>query len=279
MIDLSKLKEGMKIKRIIDVPNFTLDKSYYIFREKENSSGNLKWLVYDDVFKKQEIIAENWVIDSKEIPKEITQLEEVNKNAIEKIKKLKIINESNRKEIKQLKNAVEKLQTENEKLSDENRILSKKLKEDVDNLLMENTNLYKKNHQLSKQDKDKKNQIIRLKDLKKIQSDSLIDKYMVGFFNGIELSIAIIEDRSPNYKEIPDIEKVIKEESPMEKFCLQLKEDEGYLLTWHSNIACWIIDNLNFNHSFSNKMAHNFIKYFFDADYDIEKFLGIGQDE
>ena len=43
----------------------------------------------------------------------------------------------NEETIKQLKNAVKKLQTENEKLLDENRILSKKLKEDVENLLME----------------------------------------------------------------------------------------------------------------------------------------------
>lgn len=43
----------------------------------------------------------------------------------------------------------------------------------------------------------------KLKEMKEIQKDSLINDYMVGYYNGIELTISVIENRRPEFKSIP----------------------------------------------------------------------------
>lgn len=51
-------------------------------------------------------------------------------------------------------------------------------------------------------------------------------------------------------------------------------EEDGILLGWHSNIACWIMDNLGIvDYNLRNKLAQRFIKRFFDVDYDWMKLL------
>lgn len=51
-------------------------------------------------------------------------------------------------------------------------------------------------------------------------------------------------------------------------------KDEDILLGWHSNIACWFMDNLGIvDYDTRNKLAYNFIKKFFDIDYDWKKLI------
>lgn len=52
-----------------------------------------------------------------------------------------------------------------------------------------------------------------------------------------------------------------------------LKYDD-ILLGWHSNIACWFLDNLCIvDYDTRNKLAQKFIKRFFDIDYDWVKLV------
>lgn len=46
-----------------------------------------------------------------------------------------------------------------------------------------------------------KNELQALKDMKKFQSILLSDDYMVGLYNGIECSIAFLEQREPIYQQ------------------------------------------------------------------------------
>lgn len=58
-----------------------------------------------------------------------------------------------------------------------------------------------------------------------------------------------------------------------EAFKEDLKDIDN-LLGWHSNIACWIMDNLGVvDYENRNQLAQNFIKRFFDIDYDWIKLL------
>lgn len=40
----------------------------------------------------------------------------------------------------------------------------------------------------------------QIKTLKNVQENNLEDNYMVGLYNGMELAVAILEDRKPVYK-------------------------------------------------------------------------------
>jgi hypothetical protein len=51
-------------------------------------------------------------------------------------------------------------------------------------------------------------------------------------------------------------------------FKIDLK-DNDILLGWHSNIACWIMDNLGIvDYEKRNEFAYLFIKRFFNIEYD-----------
>lgn len=51
-------------------------------------------------------------------------------------------------------------------------------------------------------------------------------------------------------------------------------KDKELLLGWHSNIACWTMDNLGVvDYENRNQLAQKFIKRFFDIDYDWIKLL------
>ena len=63
----------------------------------------------------------------------------------------------------------------------------------------------------------------RLEHLRDVQSDSLVDGYMVGLYNGIEHSLAILEKREPEYREntFPSFEA--KRKSPPTSECIEVK--------------------------------------------------------
>ena len=65
-------------------------------------------------------------------------------------------------------------------------------------------------------------------------------------------------------------ESKVNEINPFRLFSSWLKEDDEDLLGWHSNIACWFMDNLHLNHNTSNQLAKRFIKHFFEIDYNLE---------
>ena len=55
----------------------------------------------------------------------------------------------------------------------------------------------------------------RLEDVKKLketQRQAVIDKYSCGMYNGMELVIAIMEDREPVYLHLPEQEQRVVEE-------------------------------------------------------------------
>ena len=57
-------------------------------------------------------------------------------------------------------------------------------------------------------------------------------------------------------------------QSGYELFKIDLKDDD-ILLGWHSNIACWIMDNLGIvDYEKRNEFAYLFIKRFFNIEYD-----------
>lgn len=73
--------------------------------------------------------------------------------------------------------------------------------------------------------------------------------------------------------EIAYIINFIKDISIIDLIKYHFKEDD-VLLGWHSNIACWIMDNLGVvDYENRNQLAQNFIKRFFDIDYDWIKLL------
>lgn len=43
--------------------------------------------------------------------------------------------------------------------------------------------------------------IEEIKELLRIQKQSLKDNYMIGLYNGLELAVAILEDRKPSYQD------------------------------------------------------------------------------
>jgi hypothetical protein len=45
-----------------------------------------------------------------------------------------------------------------------------------------------------------------LKELKEVQRNNITSQYMLGLYNGIELSLAIAENRKPEYLSNTDIE-------------------------------------------------------------------------
>jgi hypothetical protein len=45
----------------------------------------------------------------------------------------------------------------------------------------------------------------KLKELRDVQVDFVIDGYGLGLYNGIELSIAVIEGKDPVFKDMTDI--------------------------------------------------------------------------
>ena len=54
-------------------------------------------------------------------------------------------------------------------------------------------------------DGEKVNTIIeRLKNMKKIQGDSLTNHYMYGLYNGLELAYSLMLDKKPELKRVPD---------------------------------------------------------------------------
>lgn len=62
-------------------------------------------------------------------------------------------------------------------------------------------------------------------------------------------------------------------ETVLNLFKWHLKNDDGLLLGWHSNIACWFMDKCNFNHEVSNDLTNIFINNFFDIVYVWEKLV------
>jgi len=44
--------------------------------------------------------------------------------------------------------------------------------------------------------------VSQLKELQGVQSENLTDQYMLGLYNGLELAVAIIEDRAPKYEHV-----------------------------------------------------------------------------
>lgn len=49
-----------------------------------------------------------------------------------------------------------------------------------------------------------------IKTLKNVQENNLEDNYMVGLYNGMELAVAILEDRKPVYKSCTNKTEVIE---------------------------------------------------------------------
>lgn len=49
-----------------------------------------------------------------------------------------------------------------------------------------------------------------IKTLKNVQENNLEDDYMVGLYNGMELAIAILENRKPKYKSCVNKTEVIE---------------------------------------------------------------------
>lgn len=49
-----------------------------------------------------------------------------------------------------------------------------------------------------------------IKTLKNVQEHNLEDNYMVGLYNGMELAVAILEDRKPKYKSCVNKTEVIE---------------------------------------------------------------------
>lgn len=50
----------------------------------------------------------------------------------------------------------------------------------------------------------------QIKTLKNVQENNLEDDYMIGLYNGMELAVAILEDRKPVYKSCVNKTKVIE---------------------------------------------------------------------
>lgn len=65
-------------------------------------------------------------------------------------------------------------------------------------------------------------------------------------------------------------------ETVLNLFKWHLKNDDGLLLGWHSNIACWFMDKCNFNHEVSNDLTNVFISNFFNISYVWEKLVLYG---
>lgn len=55
----------------------------------------------------------------------------------------------------------------------------------------------------------KRTEIKRLRDL---QSDSVVDEYMTGLYNGLELALSVLEDREPELVSFTGEPEVIEKE-------------------------------------------------------------------
>lgn len=88
----------------------------------------------------------------------------------------------------------------------------------------------------------------------KILRDFLID----GDFDGYEIDMIINR-----------ISKV-----PISELLANHFKEDGFLLGWHSNIACWIMDNFGVvDYEKRNVLAQKFIERFFKYKYDWVKLL------
>lgn len=59
----------------------------------------------------------------------------------------------------------------------------------------------------------RKEKIDKIREVKNIQGRSLTDSYQVGLYNGIELALAILEDRDAEYQTvIPDLKEQAEEQ-------------------------------------------------------------------
>ncbi len=68
--------------------------------------------------------------------------------------------------------------------------------------------------------------------------------------------------------------------SGLENFKKHLEEDKEWLMSWHSNIAIWFMDNMSImEYETRNEMANRFILHFFDIKYDWKELLGGGKNE
>lgn len=67
------------------------------------------------------------------------------------------------------------------------------------------------------------------------------------------------------------------DKSYFELFQESLKEDLGYLLSWHCNIAMFFHDNCGIQDYLErNEMAYKFIKKIFGINYDWKKLMDSG---
>ena len=108
----------------------------------------------------------------------------------------------------------------------------------------------------------------KIKEIKKKQAESLKSDYMIGMYNGIELCLSIIENRDkPEFQNCEFIFTLLQF-----KYWLE-HEDNDLLLGWHSNIACFFMDNCNIDHEKSNELSKKFLRKFFDLEYDWKSLL------
>jgi len=86
----------------------------------------------------------------------------------------------------------------------------------------------------------------------------------------IQLKERQINDLQNNISILSELNEI----NSYEYFRLNMNKDPDILLAWHSNIACWIMDNLGVvEYNYRNELARMFIKRFFDIDYDWVKLV------
>jgi len=117
-----------------------------------------------------------------------------------------------------------------------------------------------------------------LKKLSKIQNE-LRQEYELCLLNDGNMSfiVSFIEKKKRQIQDLIDIKEYLKSLPCVNGYALlrqNILNDDDILLGWHSNIACWIMDNLCIvDYDTRNKLAQKFIKRFFDIDYDWVKLV------
>lgn len=115
-------------------------------------------------------------------------------------------------------------------------------------------------------------EIIKQKDI--ISKDTVIQQFKILFDDILNMKTKCIAQIKITDE---DMEKFLNRLERFEVvynlFKYHLNESSDLLLGWHSNIACWLIDNCGLSREVANEKVVRFMNRFYGIDYDWEELV------